>query len=155
MAAMTRPVAKPKPKPKLTPKRVTIRDGAAGARAVTVQMDGERRARHIGPRREPQARAPDPIQARFAALVRAWRAETMCMSSLIDIAMHPTYQQIIGMGPPALPLILRELGEQGGEWFWALRAITGEDPVPPDAQGDLQRMRNAWLEWARLRGHVA
>lgn len=44
--------------------------------------------------------------------------------------MHPAYQQIIGMGEKALPLILRDLRDRPtGHWFWALNAITGEEPT--------------------------
>jgi hypothetical protein len=34
------------------------------------------------------------------------------------------------MGKDAIPLLLRELGKKSGRWFWALKAITREDPVP-------------------------
>jgi hypothetical protein len=62
--------------------------------------------------------------------------------------MHPAYQQIIGMGVDALPLILRELEREPDHWFWALEAITGENPVPPTDRGRLNEMARAWLRWA-------
>lgn len=65
--------------------------------------------------------------------------------------MHPAYQQIIGMGPDALPLILRDLADEPAPWFWALRAITGEDPVPEAERGDVDRMVEAWLSWGMRR----
>jgi hypothetical protein len=92
------------------------------------------------------------VQHLFERLASGWREETGLLSSITDIAMHPDYQRIIGLGEKALPLILRELGQQPDHWFWALKAITGEDPVPPEAQGDMQRMRKAWLEWGESRG---
>ena len=33
--------------------------------------------------------------------------------------------------------------------FVALMRITGEDPVPDEAKGDLDRMAEAWLSWGR------
>jgi hypothetical protein len=33
------------------------------------------------------------------------------------MAMLPPYQQIIGMGPPAVPLILEELRREPDQWF--------------------------------------
>jgi hypothetical protein len=32
-----------------------------------------------------------------------------------------------------------------------LEAITQEDPVPPEAQGKVRLMADAWLEWAKQR----
>ena len=51
------------------------------------------------------------------------------------MAMHPAYQQIVGMGRSAVPFILKELANGPGHWFWALRAISGEDPVSSQGQG--------------------
>jgi hypothetical protein len=67
--------------------------------------------------------------------------------------MHPAYQMIIGMGPEAVPLLLRELESNVDNWFWALRAITEEDPVPASARGDGEAMAKAWLDWGRDQGY--
>ena len=56
------------------------------------------------------------------------------------------------MGPVAVPLLLRELATNLDSWFWALRAITEEDPVPEEARGDGDAMAGAWLNWAKERG---
>ncbi|MFY9821612.1 MAG: hypothetical protein WAM82_09520 [Thermoanaerobaculia bacterium] len=88
----------------------------------------------------------------FLRLTKSWREATQYISSTTDMVMHPAYQRIIGMGPAALPLILRELAREPDHWFWALQAITGEDPVPPAARGNLSKMTDAWLRWASLRG---
>jgi hypothetical protein len=68
---------------------------------------------------------------------------------LTEIATHPAYQRIIGMGPEALPHIFRRLESGPDHWFWALRAITGVDPVPPEDRGRMVKMREAWLNWAK------
>jgi hypothetical protein len=70
------------------------------------------------------------------------------------MAMHPAYQQIIGMGTPAVPLILAELKRGVDHWFWALRAITRENPVPPESLGDMDAMAAAWLAWGRMKGYA-
>ena len=90
---------------------------------------------------------------RFPELLLQWREETCFTSSLADMVMHPAYQQLIGLGKPAIPLILEELREGPDHLFWALYAITGEDPVPADARGDIQRMTEAWLEWGSRNGY--
>lgn len=94
------------------------------------------------------------LEAKFRTLTENWKRAVRLCSSAADMAMHPAYQQIIGMGQQALPLILRELEREEDHWFWALRAITGENPVPADCQGSIPEMAKAWLNWGRQRGLV-
>jgi hypothetical protein len=89
------------------------------------------------------------FEDRFNALVRRWREETKTLSSTTDRALHPAYQDIIGMGDRVLPLLFREMQERGGHWFWAFRHITHENPVPPEDAGKIQQMTEAWLRWGR------
>ena len=96
----------------------------------------------------------EKLRARFRRLATQWRDECQLLSSTTAKAMHPAYQQIIGLGPEALPLILKELSEAPGHWFWALKSITGEDPVPAADAGDIRRMTEAWLNWGREHGYV-
>jgi hypothetical protein len=88
----------------------------------------------------------------FDQLANAWREQTRYLSSTHEIVLHPAYQRIIGMGPDALRFIFRELETSPDHWFWALSAIAGEDPVPPEDKGDLRAMAHHWLQWARRRG---
>ena len=69
-------------------------------------------------------------------------------------AMHPAYQQIIGMGKTAIPLILFEMMAKPGHWFWALKSITGEDPVSPEQRGDVNEMTQAWLRWGKEKRYI-
>lgn len=69
--------------------------------------------------------------------------------------MDPAYQSIIGMGPDALPFLLEELRENSGHWFWALKAISGVDPVAPRDRGSVSRMKKAWLDWGLAKGLLA
>jgi hypothetical protein len=98
-----------------------------------------------------------PDEAVFASLVQRWYAERGATSSITEMAMCHSYQRIIGMGEKAIPLILRQLeaeGEDPDHWFWALQALTGTNPVPPDARGDMREMARAWLDWAYLKGYA-
>ena len=36
-------------------------------------------------------------------------------------------------------------------WFWALEAITEENPVPP-AAGKVREMARAWVDWGKRQG---
>lgn len=91
---------------------------------------------------------------RFQSLTATWRRETALRSSVTAVAMHPAYQQIIGLGEPALPLIFRELRREPDHWFWALQAITGENPIPEENAGDLEAMTIDWLAWAKTHGYL-
>lgn len=94
------------------------------------------------------------LEQKFADLTEQWQKETAHLSSTLTIAMHPAYQQIIGMGKPVLPLIFKRLIMGSGHWFWALSAITGENPVNPEDAGHVEKMREAWLSLGRERGWV-
>lgn len=91
---------------------------------------------------------------RFHRLKEKWEAETAFLSSVSDIVMHPAYQQIIGMGPAAIPFILKEVSIKQGQWFWALKSITNADPVKPEHRGIVAEMSMAWLQWGKERGYI-
>ncbi len=93
---------------------------------------------------------PSP-QQKFDLLAKKWLSETSLCSDSTQMSIHPAYQQIIGMGTLALPFIFRELEQRPNHWFWALQAITGENPVGDEQRGDIVLMSAAWLTWARDR----
>jgi hypothetical protein len=76
------------------------------------------------------------------------------MSNTAQMAMLRPYQQIIGMGQEAVPLILEELQREPNQWFWALEAITEANPVPLEAAGKVGQMAEAWLAWGREHGFL-
>jgi hypothetical protein len=94
--------------------------------------------------------------ALFQQLVSQWRKEKGATSSITRMAMCASYQRIIGMGEKAIPLILRQLEDEGDDpdhWFWALQALTRENPVLEDARGDMKEMARAWLDWGYMQGY--
>lgn len=93
-------------------------------------------------------------EQQFRMLVDEWKAATALLSSTTAMVAHPAYQAIIALGPPAVPLLLRDLEREPAHWFEALQAITGEDPVPPGDWGKASRMAAAWLAWGRSRGLI-
>lgn len=108
------------------------------------------------PLRTPDQSVPQPVglERSFEELANQWRDETAMMSSASKMASHPAYQSIISMGPPVVPLILRELERETDHWFFALRALTGDDPVPPEDVGNVRKMREAWLAYGRAHGFI-
>lgn len=103
------------------------------------------------PRRAPSPR--DDLANRFRRLAERWRKDTEFHSSANALFMHPAYQEIIGLGRDALPLILTDLARTHSDWFWALRAITGENPVSKEERGYVNKMAERWLEWGREHGY--
>lgn len=89
------------------------------------------------------------IAGEFERLAGQWIHDTAALSSVTEIALHPSYQRIIGLGPGVISLILGELSRRPNHWFWALKALTGEDPVPPASRGRIREMTAAWLAWGR------
>lgn len=92
---------------------------------------------------------------RFLTLKKEWEDNTAYLSSMTKIVMHPAYQQIIGMGQVAIPLILSEMRKKPDHWFWALRSITGKDPVLSEHRGRFKQMTEDWLKWGRENGYIA
>jgi hypothetical protein len=91
------------------------------------------------------------IESKFESLTKEWKEskEKSLSGSIIQKSIHPAYQQIIGMGQDVVPLILRELSKDYDHWFWALNAITGENPVSPEDKGNIVNMTEAWLKWGK------
>ncbi len=92
-------------------------------------------------------------RAKFDRLANEWRSAIRYVSSLSQMVTHPAYQRIIGMGAEAIPLMLERLGHQPEHWFWALKSISGQDPVPEEERGDVEAMSRTWLSWGREHGY--
>lgn len=92
---------------------------------------------------------------RFQKLAADWKAQCRYLSNTVQMAILAPYQQIIGMGLPAIPLILEELQREPRQWFWALESITGENPVPAEIAGKVRESAQAWIDWGRRSGYIS
>ena len=97
--------------------------------------------------------ALDQVETKFIKLRDEWKNQRGHEPSTMKLVMLPAYQQIIGMGAAAVPLLLRELDANLDNWFWALMSITGENPVPEECRGDGKAMARSWLKWGKERGY--
>lgn len=95
---------------------------------------------------------PSDIEARFLGLVAEWKASRGHLSSITRMSQLPAYRAIVAMGQAAVPLLLRELEQRPDHWFWALREITGENPVAPESRGNVAEMARHWLDWGENTG---
>lgn len=93
------------------------------------------------------------VSETFRELTQQWHSQRKPVSSPAAW-LTPAYEQIIALGVVALPLILQELRSHPDHWFTALRRITGRDPVPPQAAGDIHAMAEAWLQWGQRQGVI-
>ena len=94
------------------------------------------------------------VARRFQDLAARLRAETRYRSNTRALRNHQVYQELVALGEAIVPLILAELErEPCVAWITVLAALTGEDPVPHPAAGQVDAMAHAWLDWGRQRGY--
>ena len=137
----------------LTACRAQFFDHSPGAkRAMGIPMQALGYVRREAPPTSAQTQVEDgQLETDFHALAQEWAKQTMFTSSTTDIVLHPAYQRIIGLGKPALPLILRELATEPNHWFWALQCISGENPAA--GLTDFDEAVEVWLSWGSERGY--
>jgi hypothetical protein len=110
--------------------------------AEVLSTDSDEGTHMIAPRPETTIVVVDEnaaAQIKFMRLVAEWKSETSITSSITEMVLHPSYQNIIGMGDTAVPLILSQIESEGDDpdqWFWALQSITGADPIPEEDAGN-------------------
>ena len=77
------------------------------------------------------------------------------------IVAEPSFQRILRMGKPIIPLLLETLRNGSPAWFLALTSVTGltlEDKEPDWKKDEqfphLEGQKAAWLEWGARNGFV-
>ena len=106
------------------------------------------------PVKQPIAKAPaETVEERFRRLEAIWTRETGYLSNPDEIIRHAAFQEIIGIGPAVVPLMLHDLQERPRLWVWALPHITGADPVAEADRGNIAKMATAWLHWGKEHGN--
>jgi hypothetical protein len=100
-----------------------------------------------------ERRRIDPaLRSEFERLNRWWKSETGGSALMFPRFMHPAYQQIIGMGKEVVPLLLEEVQQRTGHWFWALQAIAREEIAQEDDLYDVAAEK--WLRWGESKGYT-
>ena len=89
---------------------------------------------------QPETPTKDTLSEKFLRLRERWGQETAFTSSPRDLFLHSAYQQIIGLGPQAVPHVMSALRDDPGLWLWALHAMTGANPIPDDFDGGTQQV---------------
>ena len=92
---------------------------------------------------------------KFNRLAKEWKEETGHFPKVYSRVTHATYRKIIKMEEIAIPFILKEF-ERGEyeHWLWALSLITGENPIPREATGNVKAMAQAWIQWGKKNNYL-
>ena len=101
----------------------------------------------------PATPAGETVEERFRHLAETWQKAVAYHSSPMVRNSHPAYREIIRLGAEVVPFLLRDLEENHTHWFCALREITKADPIPESAAGNVPKMVEAWLHWAKDHGY--
>jgi hypothetical protein len=101
----------------------------------------------------PVSETVESVEERFERLASAWHQAVAHHSSSSVRNNHPAYQEIIALGQAVVPFLLRDLEKNGNHWFWALKVITGADPVPEEDRGYIAKVTEAWLRWGKENGY--
>ena len=96
----------------------------------------------------------ETVEDRVRYLLTSWREQTGFLSSSTALVAHPAYQELITLGPAALPYLFRDMEQTlDGHLSSALVAITGAQPVPPEEGSKITLVAQRWLAWARKNGY--
>ena len=100
------------------------------------------------------------VEQKFRELAERWNEEVLNLSSLTEILSHEAYLAIIALGRPVLPFLFSELEREPNLWFTAISSILeasdekADVVVDESSHGNIQRIADDWLEWARNRGYL-
>ncbi|MEK0337950.1 MAG: hypothetical protein QQN41_11010 [Nitrosopumilus sp.] len=95
----------------------------------------------------------DNIATKFNQLASEVEDDCVMVSSPSQIILHKSYQEIIGLGSKVIPFLINRLDSTPSFWFMALEAIAGENPVPMNQRGYLEKEIAAWRDWALAQGY--
>jgi len=160
-ASMKRVVVPAQESGSIVPSLRTLRSSGAAAitvariAAITPTIMYRYYARTVTNRDFLEQREPAiPVRDEFLRLAVDLDTETRFISDVNKIIHHSAYQQIIGLGHEVVPFLLRDLDQHPGRWLWALHSITGANPVPSSALGNVKKMARAWSEWGKQKGII-
>ena len=101
-----------------------------------------------------QAPPDETLEERVRRLLATWREQTGFLSSSTALVSHPAYRELIALGADALPFLFRDMEQTfDGHLSSALAAITDAQPVPPEEGGNIRKVAERWLAWARENGY--
>src|SRR5437667_11034541 len=101
----------------------------------------------------PAIPAAETIEKRVVRLLGTWREQTAYLSSSTRITEQPTYQELMAVGPAALPFLFRDLEQtRDGHLSKGLTILAGALPVPAEDRRQVYKVAEAWPRWASENG---
>jgi hypothetical protein len=96
-------------------------------------------------------RTQSKIEAQFNELSIKWKSETGLFSTTFHKVANDSYFDIIGLGQEVVPILLHDMQKPTGtaHWHTALKAITKENPVPPEDLNKSKKVKEAWILWGK------
>ena len=90
----------------------------------------------------------------FNRLKNNWKIETAFISDYNKIINNPSYLSIIRLGKNIIPLILKELRDNDGLWFYALEQLTNKKVALDTINPTYQELKQAWLDWGVKNNYI-
>ncbi|MFP2930534.1 hypothetical protein ACLESO_36110 [Pyxidicoccus sp. 3LG] len=90
------------------------------------------------------------VGARFEELAKEWEAHCAAhreASNPYVFLNHPSFEALVALGRPAVPLIIERYRDGSLFWGSALRRITGVATFGDGVVGNLSETRRSWLKW--------
>lgn len=118
------------------------------------------------------------IEIKFNRLRDQWKSESARAANFYALTLTQVYKNIIALGEPAVPYILKDLKEEFDHlalaldapvtpciienlkrdldhWSRILQVITKENPVPEECEDNLVAIADAWLKWGNASGFIS
>lgn len=93
---------------------------------------------------------PTYLKDKFDTLADQWAAHcqsVMLSSNINDYLDHPTYDQLIALGKPAIPYIIERYKRDDLPWGFVLDDITGLRIIENRQRFSPPQVKKRWLEW--------
>ena len=92
----------------------------------------------------------DEARVYFDMWRNQWLDETKYNSNISSSMQHPLYSKILSLGDIIVPFLIMDLRENKTHWFYALTALTGENPILKEHSGQVDNMIADWVKWAEV-----
>ena len=90
------------------------------------------------------------LKIKFNDLKTKWYDETKFVSDPNEIYNNQYYQKIISLGESVVPILMEDIDSQTGDWFHALKEITGVNPIKEGNGGYVPKMIEDWKNWYNI-----
>ena len=98
-------------------------------------------------------RDANDVRRTFRRLFDVWDRDTFIHSCPDEIYGHWAYEQILGLGEPAVPYMLGEIQRGNSKLMVALDSMFGGSPVRIP-EPTTEEVMSAWMDWGEATGYV-